>query len=160
MVPIHSANTGPSPHYFGQGRGVTYLNYTSDQFTGLGGLVIPGTIRDSVYVLEALLEQESGLTPVEIMSDTASYSDLMFGLFWSLGYQFSPRLAEMKETRFWRIDPTADYGPLNGLARQQVRYSRAVAMRRQRWKPSPRSLKSRQKRLQPCLAPSACFWLK
>jgi hypothetical protein len=46
---------------------VTYLNYTSDQFTGLGGLVIPGTIRDSVYVLEALLEQESGLTPTEII---------------------------------------------------------------------------------------------
>src|SRR5947209_4338994 len=55
VVPIRSANTGPSPHYFGQGRGVTYLNYTSDQFTGLGGLVIPGTIRDFVYVLEALL---------------------------------------------------------------------------------------------------------
>lgn len=70
VVPIRSANTGPSPHYFGQGRGVTYLNYTSDQFTGLGGLVIPGTIRDSVYVLEALLEQESGLTPTEIMSDS------------------------------------------------------------------------------------------
>ncbi|HEU5375555.1 MAG TPA: Tn3 family transposase [Ktedonobacteraceae bacterium] len=120
VVPIRSANTGPSPHYFGQGRGVTYLNYTSDQFTGLGGLVIPGTIRDSVYVLEALLEQESGLTPIEIMSDTASYSDLMFGLFWSLGYQFSPRLAEMKETRFWRIDPTANYGPLNGLARHRI----------------------------------------
>ncbi len=120
VVPIRSANTGPSPHYFGQGRGVTYLNYTSDQFTGLGGLVIPGTIRDSVYVLEALLEQESGLTPIEIMSDTASYSDLMFGLFWCLGYQFSPRLAEMKGTRFWRIDPTANYGPLNGLARHRI----------------------------------------
>ncbi|GAC1402100.1 MAG: hypothetical protein NVSMB49_17660 [Ktedonobacteraceae bacterium] len=50
---------------------MTYLNYTSDRFTGLGGLVIPDTIRDSVYVLEALLEQESGLTPTEIMSDTA-----------------------------------------------------------------------------------------
>jgi TnpA family transposase len=99
---------------------MTYLNYTSDQFTGLGGIAITGTIRDSVYVLEALLEQESGLAPTEIMSDTASYSDLMFGLFWCLGYQFSPRLAEMKETRFWRIDPTADYGPLNGLARHQI----------------------------------------
>jgi TnpA family transposase len=120
VVPVRSVNTGPNPHYFGQGRGVTYLNYTSDQFTGLGGLVIPGTIRDSVYVLEALLEQESGLTPTEIMSDTASYSDLMFGLFWCLGYQFSPRLAEMKETRFWRIDPTADYGALNGLARHRI----------------------------------------
>jgi TnpA family transposase len=120
VVPVRSVNAGPSPHYFGQGRGVTYLNYTSDQFTGLGGLVIPGTIRDSVYVLEALLEQESGLTPTEIMSDTASYSDLMFGLFWSLGYQFSPRLAEMKETRFWRIDPAANYGTLNGLARHRI----------------------------------------
>src|SRR5437588_1025573 len=120
VVPVRSVNTGPNPHYFGQGRGVTYLNYTSDQFTGLGGLVIPGTIRDSVYVLEALLEQESGLTPIEIMSDTASYSDLMFGLFRCLGYQFSPRLAEMKETRFWRIDPTADYGALNGLARHRI----------------------------------------
>lgn len=120
VVPVRSVNAGPNPRYFGQGRGVTYLNYTSDQFTGLGGIVIPGTIRDSVYVLEALLEQESGLTPTEIMSDTASYSDVIFGLFWCLGYQFSPRLAEMKETRFWRIDPAANYGPLNGLARHRI----------------------------------------
>src|SRR5207302_5592115 len=87
---------------------------------GLGWVVITGAIRDSVYVLEALLEQESGLTPTEIMSDTASYSDLMFGLFWCLGYQFSPRLAEMKETRFCRIHPPANYGPLNGLARHRI----------------------------------------
>jgi TnpA family transposase len=120
VVPVRSVNAGPSPHYFGQGRGVTYLNYTADQFTGLGGLVIPGTIRDSVYVLEALLEQESGLTPTEIMRDSGSYSDLMFGLFWCLGYQFSPRLAELKEARFWRIDPLAHYGPLNGLARHRI----------------------------------------
>jgi len=120
VVPVRSVNAGPNPRYFGQGRGVTYLNYTSDQFSGLGGLVIPGTIRDSVYALEALLEQESGLTPTEIMSDTGSYSDLMFGLIWCLGYQFSPRLAELKEARFWRIDPNAEYGPLNGLARHRI----------------------------------------
>lgn len=120
VVPVRSVNAGPNPRYFGQGRGVTYLNYTSDQFTGLGGLVIPGTIRDSVYVLEALLEQESGLTPTEIMSDSGSYSDLMFGLFWCLGYQFSPRLAELREARFWRMDLAADYGPLNGLARHRI----------------------------------------
>lgn len=120
VVPVRSVNTGPNPRYFGQGRGVTYLNYTSDQFTGLGGLVIPGTIRDSVYVLEALLEQESGLMPTEIMSDSGSYSDLMFGLFWCLGYQFSPLLAELKDARFWRMDPAADYGPLNGLARHRI----------------------------------------
>lgn len=120
VVPVRSVNTGPSPRYFGQGRGVTYLNYTSDQFSGLGGLVIPGTMRDSVYILEGLLEQESGLTPTEIMTDSGSYSDLIFGLFWILGYQFSPRLVDIGETRFWRIDPEADYGLLNGIARHRI----------------------------------------
>ena len=39
----------------------------------------------------------------------------MFGLFWLLGYQFSPRLADIGESRFWRIERVADYGPLNGM---------------------------------------------
>ncbi|MES0268433.1 Tn3 family transposase, partial [Citrobacter sedlakii] len=41
-----------------------------------------------------LLEQETGLNPTEIMTDTAGASELVFGLFWLLGYQFSPRLAD------------------------------------------------------------------
>ena len=49
------------------------------------------------------------------------YSDIVFGLFWLLGFQFSPRLAELGETRFWRIDPKANYGVLNGLARHRVK---------------------------------------
>jgi Tn3 transposase DDE domain len=49
------------------------------------------------------------------MSDTAGYSDLVFGLYWLLGYQFGPRLADFGETRFWRTNPKADYGALNGL---------------------------------------------
>jgi len=37
-----------------------------------------------------------------------------------LGYQFSPRLADIGAARFWRTDRTADYGPLNGLARNNI----------------------------------------
>jgi len=55
------------------------------------------------------------MVPKELMTDTAGYSDLVFGLFWLLGYQFSPRLADLGEYRFWRIDRAADYGALNGL---------------------------------------------
>ena len=40
---------------------------------------------------------------------------------WLLSYQFSPRLADFGEARFERIDPAADYGALNGLARHRVR---------------------------------------
>jgi hypothetical protein len=45
---------------------------------------------------------------------------VIFGLFHLLGYQFSPRLADVGESRFWRMDASADYGVLNGLARQTI----------------------------------------
>ncbi|PSB42792.1 hypothetical protein C7B80_26295 [Cyanosarcina cf. burmensis CCALA 770] len=73
-----------------------------------------------LFLLEGLLDRTTSLQPKEVMTDTAGYSDLVFGLFWLLGYQFSPRLADLGEARFWRIDPQADYGVLNGLARQRV----------------------------------------
>lgn len=77
-------------------------------------------MRDSIFLLEGLLEQQTSLSPVEVMTDTAGYSDVVFGLFWLLGYQFSPRLADIGEARFWRIDGKADYGALNGLARNKL----------------------------------------
>jgi TnpA family transposase len=120
VVPVRTVNAGPNSKYFGAGRGITYYNFTSDQFTGFHGIVIPGTLRDSLFILEGLLEQQTSLRPLEIMADTAGASDVVFGLFWLLGYQFSPRLADLGEAGFWRMDPAADYGTLNGLARHRV----------------------------------------
>ena len=78
---------------------MTYYALSSDQYTGLHGRVIPGTLRDSLYILGNLLEQKTVLKPQEIMSDTAGYSDVVFGLFHLLGYQFSPRIADIGHTR-------------------------------------------------------------
>jgi TnpA family transposase len=55
-----------------------------------------------------------------IITDQASYSDQIFGLFWLLGYQFSPRPAGLPDQRFWRLDRHADYGPLDRLARHRI----------------------------------------
>lgn len=66
------------------------------------------------------MEQQTGLNPTEIMTDTAGASDMVFGLFWLLGYQLSPRLADAGESVFWRIDKEADYGVLDELARNCV----------------------------------------
>ena len=70
-----------------------------------------------MFVLEGLLEQQTGLNPTEIMTDTTGTSNIVFGLFWLLGYQFSPRLADAGESVFWRIDKEADYGVFNDIAR-------------------------------------------
>lgn len=117
VVPTRTVNTGPNKKYFGSSKGVTWYNFVSDQFSGFHGIVVPGTLRDSIFVLEGLLEQQTGLNPTEIMTDTSGTSDIVFGLFWLLGYQFSPRLADAGEAVFWRIDKEANYNVLNDLAR-------------------------------------------
>lgn len=117
VTPVRTINAGPNPKYFRSSRGITWYNFVSDQYSGFHGIVIPGTLRDSIFVLEGLLEQQTGLNPTEIMTDTTGASDMVFGLFWLLGYQFSPRLADAGEAVFWRVDKGADYGALNDLAR-------------------------------------------
>ena len=99
---------------------MTYYNLVSDQFTGLNAIVIPGTLRDSLFLLAVVLEQQTELNPTEIITDTGAYTDVVFGLFWLLGYRFSPRIADIGGARYWRIDSSADYGPLNRIARHRV----------------------------------------
>lgn len=116
LVPKTAIHAGPNPKYFGQSRGITWYNMLSDQYAGLGELVVPGTLRDSLFILALLLNQETELDPSEIMTDNAAYSDSMFGLFWLLGYQFCPRLADIGGTRLWRVGKTDHYGPIGQIA--------------------------------------------
>jgi len=116
VVSVRSVQAGPNPRYFGVGRGVTYFNWTSDQWTQFSAVVVSGTLRDSQFVLDGLLNNTSPLHPRAVAADTAADSDLIHGLFRLLGYQFSPRLADLPDRRNWRLDRHADYGPLSRLA--------------------------------------------
>jgi TnpA family transposase len=120
VVPVRSVHSGPNPKYFGVGRGVTWYNLISNQFSGLNDITVPGTLRDSLVLLAVVLEQQTDLQPTQIMTDTGAYSDVVFGLFRLLGYRFSPRLADVGGTRFWRIDTKADYGLLNSVSGHNI----------------------------------------
>jgi TnpA family transposase len=124
VVPIRTVHAGPNPKYFGPLRGMTWYNLLSDQFTGLNAIPVPGTLRDSLVLLAVVLEQQTELKPTRIMTDTGAYSDVMFGLFRHLGYRFCPRLADIGGTRFWRIDPRADYGKLNVVSQHRLKLQR------------------------------------
>ena len=120
VVPIRTVHAGPNPKYFGIGRGVTWYNLMSDQFSGLNDITVPGTLRDSLILLAVVLEQQTELQPTQIMTDTGAYSDVVFGLFRLLGYRFCPRLADVGGSRFWRIDQKADYGLLNSISAHHI----------------------------------------
>ena len=126
VVPVRTVHAGPNPKYFGVGRGVTWYNLISDQFSGLNAITVPGTLRDSLILLAVVLEQQTDLQPMQIMTDTGAYSDVVFGLFRLLGYRFSPRLADVAGTRFWRIDPLADYGDLNAISSHYLRLQKII----------------------------------
>jgi TnpA family transposase len=119
-VPVRTIHSGPNPRYFGRERGVTWYNLASNQFNGLNAITVPGTLRDSLHLLAVVLEQETELQPTEIMTDTAGYTDTIFGIFHLLGYQFSPRIADVGAGRFWCVDKKADYGVLDDLASNTI----------------------------------------
>ncbi|WP_231640749.1 transposase [Nocardiopsis sp. NRRL B-16309] len=122
VVPSQNLHARANPKYFGlRKRGATWLNVVNDQVMGLGGLVVPGTIRDSLYILDALHARDGGPKPEMVITDTASYSDIVFGLFAICGYQCSPRIADLGDTRLWRTNTRASDGPLDQMSRHTVR---------------------------------------
>lgn len=146
VVPTRTINAAPSPKYFGYKRGLTWLNAVNDQVSGIGAMVVPGTPRDSLFILDTLLNLDGGVKPQLVATDHASYSDAVFGLFKILGYRFAPRFRDLADQRFWRAElpngQTSHYGPLELIARNHVNLKRTKTSGRTcsgspaRWSPT------------------------
>ncbi|MFF8653793.1 Tn3 family transposase [Streptomyces huasconensis] len=124
VVPVPSVYARPNPKYFGRRGGATWLNMINDQAAGLGGKVVAGTPRDSLYVLDVLYDRDGGKRPEMIVTDTASYSDIVFGLLTLAGFAYAPQLADLPDQKMWRIDRTADHGAFQDAARGRVDLAR------------------------------------
>lgn len=120
VVPVRTLYARPNPKYFGRKRGITWLNMINDQAAGLAAKVLSGTLRDSLHAVDVVLRQQGGVAPEAIITDTGSYSDIVFGMLHLLGRQYRPQLANLPDQRLWRIDPAADYGPLDRAARGRI----------------------------------------
>ena len=105
MVPNRTIHAGFNRRYYHRRRGVTALATTTDHHLAIHTVIVPGTQPDALYLLDGLLDPQTSVRPGEVMTDTAGYTDVIFGLFRLLGYQFSPRLADAGGARFWRPDP-------------------------------------------------------
>jgi TnpA family transposase len=114
-VAVKARNAVSIPRYFGYGRGLTYYTWTSDQYSQYGTKVVSSTIRDATYVLDEILDNETELTILEHTTDTAGYTDLVFGLFDLLGLQFSPRLADIAAKTLYCVDKKNRYKHINSL---------------------------------------------
>jgi TnpA family transposase len=101
----------PLPRYFAyREEGVTFYAWTSDQWPQYGTKVIPVTARDAAYVLDGILDNETELVLTEHTTDTAGYTEMLFGLFALLGLQFAPRIRDLPDQRLYLL-PGLDLPP-------------------------------------------------
>ena len=84
-----------------------------------------GTARDAQVlktVVQVLFEAEDwgGPRPEVLITDQGSYSDIVFAVLTLLGFDYRPVLADLPDAKLWRINPGADYGPLDRAARGKI----------------------------------------
>jgi TnpA family transposase len=109
----------PLPRYFGFGRGLTMVMWTSDQLSQYGIRVTPPRIRETTYTLDAILDNETVLDIKEHTTDTGGYTDMMFALFDLLGMQISPRLRDIGDYTLYPIDRSIKYKRIRSLLSQK-----------------------------------------
>ena len=120
VVPVPAAFARPNRKFFGSKRGMTWLNAINDHGMGRGAKIVSGTVRDSLHMVDVIFGLDGGELPEIVVSDTGSYSDVVFGLLELLGISYRPALADLPDQKGWRIKAGAGYGPLSTFARGRI----------------------------------------
>jgi TnpA family transposase len=118
-VGVSSLHADSNPHY-GTGKGTTIYRFTSDQFSSFYAKVINTNARDAVHVIDGLLHHESDLSIEEHYTDTAGYTDQVFGLSHLLGFRFAPRLRDISDAKLYTISSPNDFPDIKGILRGKI----------------------------------------
>lgn len=116
---VSSLHADANPHY-GTGKGATIYRFTSDQFSSYYTKIIHTNSRDAIHVLDGLLHHETDLNIEEHYTDTAGYTDQIFGLTHLLGFKFAPRIRDLSDSKLFTIDKASKYPKLEAILRGQI----------------------------------------
>jgi len=109
------------PRYFGYyEKAVGVYTHVSDQSSVYSTKIISCSPRESLYVLDGLLENDTVLEVKEHTTDTGGYTEQIFALCYLLGYEFMPRIKDLKDQQLYKVYRDKDYGKLNLLLNKNV----------------------------------------
>ena len=99
------------PRYYGYYRkAIGIYTHVSDQYAVFGTKVISCSPREALYVLDGLLENNSVLKIQKHTTDTGGYTEIIFALCYLLGYEFMPRIRDLKDQQLYKVNRDFDYG--------------------------------------------------
>ena len=108
-------STGHINPKYGSSPGRTFYTHISDQYAPFSTKVVNVGVRDSTYVLDGLLYHESDLRIEEHYTDTAGFTDHVFGLMHLLGFRFAPRIRDLGDTKLFIPKGDAAYDALKPM---------------------------------------------
>jgi TnpA family transposase len=118
-IGVSALNADANPHY-GTGKGATVYRFVSDQFSSFYTDMIPTNFREAVYTIDGLLHHETDLNIEEHYTDTAGYTDQIFGLTHLLGFRFAPRLRDLADSKLYTIGKSDVFPKIEKLLRGQI----------------------------------------
>lgn len=119
QVGVSSLNAEHNPHY-GSEKGTTMYRFVSDQFSSFYTKVINTNARDAVHVIDGLLYHETDLCIDEHYTDTAGYTDQVFGLSHLLGFRFAPRIRDISELKLYSFEKSSDYTKIEIIIKGKI----------------------------------------
>lgn len=108
-------STGHINPKYGSEPGRLFYTHISDQYAPFSSKLINVGIRESTYVLDGLLYHESDLKIEEHYTDTAGFTDHVFGLMHLLGFRFAPRIRDLGEIKLYSPNKHTNYDALTPL---------------------------------------------
>ena len=104
------------PRYYGYyEKAIGIYTHVSDQYSVFSTKVISCSPREALYVLDGLLENNTILQIHAHTTDTHGYTEIIFALCHLLGYEFMPRIRDLKDQQLYRVDKNFDYSVFNPL---------------------------------------------
>jgi TnpA family transposase len=103
--------------HYGDEPGTKFYTHISDRYAPFHTKVIAATASEAVHVLDGLLnhQAEAGPGPHRHHTDGGGVSDHVFALCTLLGFQFAPRIPDLKDRRLYSFAKPSTYPTLEPL---------------------------------------------
>jgi TnpA family transposase len=97
-VHLDSLNANYSFKYFGKGQGVTVYSFRDERDLLWHSTVFSSGERESAYVIDGLMHNDVVKSDIH-STDSAGFSEAVFGIAYLLGFSYAPRFKNLKRQK-------------------------------------------------------------
>ncbi len=111
-IHVESLNANYSYKYFGKGKGVTVYVFLDEVHRLFYSTVISSSASEAAYVIDGLMHNDVVQSNIH-STDTAGYSEIVFGACHLLGVSFAPRIKNFRDQKLYSFENVSHYKNLD-----------------------------------------------